>query len=273
MRSHSFRHPQASAKRPYSLNGLPRATHQSPGSRLSRRTPTPSAFSLTLIAALQTVEASFGTTALALLHAPHPPPPETILMVLTNEITRHAIKDFVLVLDDYHVLTAAPIERAMTFLVEHCPPQLHLLLATRADPPLQLARLRARRQLTELRAAQLQFEAGEAHAFLQTVMGLDLSAQEVAALHSRTEGWIAGLHLAALSLQDRPDVPQFLADLTGSHRHVVDYLVEEVLARQPEDVQSFLVHTSVLRAPLRPFMRCCDRRQRWRSHAHLPGTP
>ena len=141
-----------------------------------------------LIAALQTVEASFGTTALALLHAPHPPPPETILMVLTNEITRHAIKDFVLVLDDYHVLTAAPIERAMTFLVEHCPPQLHLLLATRADPPLQLARLRARRQLTELRAAQLQFEAGEAHAFLQTVMGLDLSAQEVAALQAAPKG-------------------------------------------------------------------------------------
>lgn len=199
-----------------------------------------------LIAALQTVETDVGTSASALLHSPQPPPLETVLAMLTNDLTSHLAGDVALVLDDYHVITAAPLHHAMHFLVDHCPPQLHLVLASRADPPLPLARLRARGQLTELRAAQLQFAEDETRLFLQQAMGLDLSSEEVATLQSRTEGWIAGLHLAALSLQGRADVQQFLADFTGSHRHLIDYLVEDVLAYQSADVQSFLLHTCIL---------------------------
>jgi len=202
-----------------------------------------------LIAALQTLDPGLGTTALPLLFSLGPTsstPLETVLTVLTNDLAQRGKKDIALILDDYHILTAEPIQQAMTFLLEHCPPQLHLLIATRVDPPLPLARLRARGQLTELRAAQLQFEASEANTFLSTVMGLDLSPEDITALQDRTEGWIAGLQLAALSLQSCHNVQQFIADFTGSHRHVMDYLVEEVLARQPEEIQSFLLHTSLL---------------------------
>ncbi|HZU04232.1 MAG TPA: LuxR family transcriptional regulator, partial [Ktedonobacteraceae bacterium] len=199
-----------------------------------------------LIAALQTVQADIGTTASALLHTPQPPPLETLLAMLTNDLTSYLAGDIALVLDDYHVITASPLHQALLFLVEHCPPHLHLVLASRTDPPLPLARLRARGQLSEIRAAQLQFTQDEARLFLQRVMGLELSTEEVATLQSRTEGWIAGLHLAALSLQERPDVQQFLADFTGSHRHLIDYLVEDVLSHQSADVQSFLLHTCIL---------------------------
>ena len=139
-----------------------------------------------------------------------------------------------------------PIQRGMTFLLEHLPPQLHLILVTRADPPLPLARLRAQGQLCEVRAADLRFGAAEASAFLQAVMGLDLEAAAIATLEQRTEGWIAGLQLAALSLQGRTDVSGFLATFTGTHRYVLDYLSEEVLARQPTPVQQFLLHTCIL---------------------------
>ncbi len=151
-----------------------------------------------------------------------------------------------LVLDDYHVITAEPLQRGMTFLLEHLPPQLHLILATRADPPLPLARLRAQGQLCEVRTVDLRFGAAEASAFLQAVMGLDLETSAIVTLERHTEGWIAGLQLAALSLQGRADVPAFLAAFTGSHRFVLDYLSEEVLARQDAPVQQFLLHTSIL---------------------------
>lgn len=202
-----------------------------------------------LIAALQTLNPQLGVSARSLLFSPQftsSVPLETILTVLTNDLAQRETRDIILVLDDYHVLTAKPIQQAMTFLVEHCPPQLHLVLATRADPALPLARLRARALLTELRASQLQFETSETSTFLSQVMALDLSSQEIAALQERTEGWIAGLHLAALSLQGRGNVEQFLAGFTGSHRHVADYLMEEILARQTEEVQSFLLRTSIL---------------------------
>lgn len=166
--------------------------------------------------------------------------------MLLNDLAAHSEREITLVLDDYHVITAEPIQRAMTYLVEHCPPQVHFILSTRSDPQLPLTRLRARGQLTELRAIQLQFGTEEASRFLLTVMELDLAPEDVLALQSRTEGWIAGLQLAALSLQERRDVQQFLADFGGSHRHIVDYLVEEVLSQQPEEVQSFLLHTSIL---------------------------
>ena len=213
----------------------------------------PTRFLSYLIAALQTLDAQLGTTALALLRTPQPPPPEAVLAVLTNDLIERGEGDVALVLDDYHVITADPIQRGMTFLLEHLPPQLHLVLATRADPPLPLARLRARGQLCEVRTADLRFGTAEASAFLQAVMGLDLPAEAITTLQNRTEGWIAGLQLAALSLQGRTDVSRFLAAFSGTHRYVLDYLSEEVLARQPAPVQQFLLHTCLLerlRGPL-----------------------
>ena len=151
-----------------------------------------------------------------------------------------------LVLDDYHVIDAQPIHSGITFLLDHLPPQMHLVIASRSDPPLPLARLRGRGESTELRAADLRFTPDEAAAFLNEVMGLELSPDDVAALETRTEGWIAGLQLAALSMRGREDVPGFIRAFAGDDRYIVDYLVEEVLQRQPERVRSFLLQTSIL---------------------------
>ena len=199
-----------------------------------------------LIAALQTLDTQLGTTALAILHTSQLPSPERVLAILISDLTSRDTGDFALVLEDYHVITDEPIQRGMTFLLEHLPPQVHLVMATRADPPLPLARLRAQGQLTEVRTADLRFGAAEASEFLQTVMGLDLEAEAVATLEQHTEGWIAGLQLAALSLQSRADASAFLSAFSGSHRYVLDYLSEEVLARQDASVQQFLLHTCLL---------------------------
>ena len=206
----------------------------------------PTRFLSYLIAALQTLDARLGTAAMALLRTPQPPTPEVVMAVLSNDLAGGDTGDFALVLDDYHVITDERIQRGMTFLLEHLPPQLHLILAARADPPLPLARLRAQGQLCEVRTADLRFESAEVTTFLQGVMGLDLPPEAIALLERRTEGWIAGLQLAALSLQGRADVSAFLAAFSGSHRYVLDYLSEEVLARQPEPVQQFLLRTSIL---------------------------
>jgi LuxR family maltose regulon positive regulatory protein len=206
----------------------------------------PSRFLSYLIAALQTLDGQVGTTALALLRTPQPAPPETVLAMLTNDLVERWRGDVVLVLDDYHVITDESIQRGMTFLLEHLPPQLHLVLATRADPTLPLARLRAQGELTEVRAADLRFDTEEVSTFLQVVMGLDLPAQAIMTLEQRTEGWIAGLQLAALSLQGRADISGFLVAFSGTHRYVLDYLSEEVLAQQSEAVQQFLLHTCIL---------------------------
>jgi LuxR family maltose regulon positive regulatory protein len=209
----------------------------------------PMRFLSSVIAALQTLDPHLGSSALALLHSTPPaplPPPEVVFAQLAADLRERAHRDLILVLDDYHVITTAALQGAVAALLAYAPPHLHLVIATRVDPALPLARLRARGQLYEVRAAHLQFSAEEAHTFLQTVMGLDLSPEERAVLQERTEGWIAGLQLAALSLQGRSDVQHFLADFTGSHRYIVDYLVEEVLARQPEAVQAFLLHTAIL---------------------------
>ena len=172
-------------------------------------------------------------------------PPESILTTLLNEIA--AIPDnFILVLDDYHVIDSEPIDHALTFLLDHLPPQMHLVIATREDPSLPLARYRARGQLTELRAADLRFTPDEAGEFLNQMMGLNLSAEDIAALETRTEGWIAGLQLAALSMQGREDIASFIQAFTGSHRFVLDYLVEEVLQHQSEHIRSFLLQTAIL---------------------------
>lgn len=206
----------------------------------------PTCFLSYLIAALQTLDAQVGVTALALLHTPYPPSPESVLAILINDLMDRGGGDVALVLDDYHAITSTPIQQGMAFLLEHLPPCLHLILASRTDPPLPLARLRARGQITELRAAELRFDTVEAGTFLRTVMGLNLEASVVAALESHTEGWIAGLQLAALSLQGRDDVSTFLEAFAGSHCYVFDYLSEEVLTRQSTPVQQFLLHTCIL---------------------------
>jgi len=205
----------------------------------------PARFLAYVIAALQTIAPGIGEGVLALLKTPQPPPLESILTALLNEIA--AIPTgFILVLDDYHVLDAGPVDTAVGFLVEHMPPQMHLVIATREDPALPLARLRARGQLAELRVDDLRFTLAEAGGFLNQVMKLGLSSDEVAAFEARTEGWIAGLQLAAISVQGREDAAGFIRSFTGSHRFVLDYLVEEVLSQQSEAVQAFLLRTSIL---------------------------
>jgi LuxR family maltose regulon positive regulatory protein len=198
-----------------------------------------------VISAFNTLLPGVGETPLALLDAASPPPIEDVLAPLLNALIELPT-DAVLMLDDYHLIEAPTIHDAITYLLEHLPPKMHLVLASRNDPPLPLARLRARRVLSELRAATLRFTVEETTLFLTEVMGLLLSIEQVAALQARTEGWITGLQLAALSLQGREEVAGFIEAFTGSHRYVVDYLVEEVLARQPAEVQAFLVHTCFL---------------------------
>jgi LuxR family maltose regulon positive regulatory protein len=205
----------------------------------------PTRFLAYLVAALQTIAANIGEGLLAALQSPQPPPAESILTALLNEIT--TVPDhFALVLDDYHVIDAKPVDHALTFLLEHLPPQMHLVITTREDPQLPLARLRARGQLTELRITDLRFTPSEAAEFLNQVMGLNLSAEDIAALETRTEGWIAGLQLAAISMQGHQDTSSFIKSFTGSHHFVMDYLLEEVLHQQPESVQAFLLRTSIL---------------------------
>ncbi|MAS33724.1 MAG: helix-turn-helix transcriptional regulator [Anaerolineaceae bacterium] len=197
------------------------------------------------VAALQRVAPSIGERVTAMLQSPQPPPIESILTTLLNEITTLPQR-FVLVLDDYHVLDSQEIDTLLTFLIENLPPQLHLVMTTREDPRLPLARMRARGQLNELRAADLRFRPDEATGFLNNAMGLQLAPDEVMVLEQRTEGWIAGLQLAALSMQGREDVHGFIQAFAGDHRYIVDYLVEEVLQRQPPAVRGFLLETSIL---------------------------
>src|SRR6266487_4393652 len=198
-----------------------------------------------LVAALQTIAPTIGEGVLGALQSPQPPPTEAILTALLNDLT--TIRDhFVLVLDDYHVLDAKAVDHALTYLVEHLPPQTHLVIATREDPQLPLARLRARGHLTELRATDLRFTPAEAAGFLNQGMGLKLSAEDIATLERRSEGWIAGLQLAAISMQGQQDATSFITSFTGSHHFVLDYLVEEVLGQQSERLQTFLLRTSIL---------------------------
>ena len=202
---------------------------------LDQRDNDPALFWTYLVAALQTAADGVGASALSLLQSP-PSPMEEVLATLLNDL--HAVSnDVVLVLDDYHVIEARDVQDGMAFLLEHLPPQMHLVIAGRADPALPLARLRGRGELVEIRAADLRFTADEAAAYLNGSMGLVLTAQDVDALEGRTEEWIAALQLAALSLQGRDDVAGFIAGFAGDDRYIVDYLVEEVLQRQPAPVR------------------------------------
>ena len=198
-----------------------------------------------VVAALRRAQSAIGADALARLEEPQPPPVEAILAGLLNELAA-LDGDVVLVLDDYHVVEAREVHEGVTFLLDHLPPTLHLLIASRADPPLPLARLRARGELVEIRAADLRFTPDEAAAYLNDAMGLALAPADVAALESRTEGWIAALQLAALSVRGRDDPAAFIAGFAGDDRYVVDYLVEEVLQRQAEPVRRFLLRTAIL---------------------------
>jgi LuxR family maltose regulon positive regulatory protein len=213
-----------------------------------------------VISALNTLHPGVGETPLALLYAASPPPIEDVLAPLLNALIELSTET-VLVLDDFHHIEAPSIHDALTFLVERLPPKLHLVLASRGDPLLPLARLRVQGTLTELRAPDLRFTVEETAEFLLDVMGLPLSREQVAALQARTEGWITGLQLASLSLQGREQVAGFIDAFTGSHRYIVDYLVDEVLVRQPVEVQDFLVQTSILDRLCGPL---CDA-VRWRA--------
>src|ERR687890_725802 len=198
----------------------------------------PARFLSYLVAALRTIAPSMGEGVLDALGSPQSPPTESILTALLNEMAALA-EDSVFVLDDYHVIHATAVDDALTFLLEHLPPRVKLVIATREDPPLPIARMRARGQLSELRAADLRFILTEAAGFLEGAMGLKLSAEEMAALEERTEGWIAGLQLAALSMRGREDVGGFIRAFAGDNRYIVDYLGEEVLRPHPEHVQHF----------------------------------
>ncbi|MGO9782877.1 MAG: LuxR C-terminal-related transcriptional regulator [Streptosporangiaceae bacterium] len=212
---------------------------------LDRADNDPASFWTYVVAALRTVASGVGESALAFLRAPQPPPIETVLTALLNDMGTIAA-DTVLVLDDYHVIDAREVQDGMAFLLDHLPPQLHVVIASRTDPALPLARWRARGELVETRAADLRFTPDEAAVYLNETMGLRLTARDVAALEGRTEGWIAALQLAALSMQGRDDVAGFIAGFAGDDRYVVDYLAEEVLQRQPDRVQAFLLQTSIL---------------------------
>jgi LuxR family maltose regulon positive regulatory protein len=207
----------------------------------------PARFLAYLVSALRyALGEGIGEGVLASLRLPEFPPVEAVVGALSNELADVRYEEVTIVLDDYHVIHSGPIHEATSFLLEHLPENVHLVISGRADPPLPLAKLRARDQVTEIRAAELRFSTEEAAAFLKGVMGLTLSAADVAALEEVTEGWIAALQLAALSMRDREDVSGFVETFSGSNRHVLDFLTEEVLERQPEGVREFLLKTSVL---------------------------
>ncbi len=198
-----------------------------------------------LIAAVQTVDASIGTNAWAMLQATPPASARSVLTALLNDVAED-LEAILLVLDDYHLAASAPVDDALAYLIDHLPPQMHLALATRTEPALPLARLRAQGQLTELRQEDLRFGLDEAGAFLDQTMALELSVDHVAALEARTEGWVAGLQMAAIALQGNAQPEKFIQSFTGSHRFLQDFLLEEVLHRQTPALQSFLMRTSVL---------------------------
>lgn len=214
-----------------------------------------------LVAALDTLKPGIAETAFSVLQSPKPPSHHIFLTGLINDLSE-IVDPFALVLDDYHVIDSQQVHQALIFLLEHIPQQMHLILLTRSDPPLPLARLRARNQLAEFRVDDLRFTPEEAAIFFKQVMGLMLSADDVAALEHRTEGWITGLQLAALAIQkpsvmrNDGDTAEFIRSFTGSHHYIADFLSAEVLGHQPESVSTFLLQTSILE---RMTSELCDR--------------
>jgi LuxR family maltose regulon positive regulatory protein len=206
----------------------------------------PGSFLTYLIAGIQQIEPAFGEDVLSVLGSQEQPAIETIMTVLINQAASLSQR-ILIVLDDYHLITNSIIHQAITFFVENLPPQTHLALLSRADPSIPLARLRARGQMTELRAADLRFTTEEITPFLTQSMRLDISHEQVRSLEARTEGWIAGLQMAALSLKGKSDIDEFIEAFSGSHRFILDYLTEEVIQGQPDDIQQFILRTSILK--------------------------
>ncbi len=205
----------------------------------------PARFLSYLIAAAQTIQPGLGQEILSLLPSPQPPAIRDLLSNLINALD--GIQErFVLVLDDYHLITSPEIHQAITFLIEHQPPRMNLILITRIDPPLPLSHLRGRGQLTELRQADLRFSEEETHAFLKYGAGIELSLGEERILLDRTEGWAAGLQIAVLSMQKKSDISAFITRFGGSHEYIVDYFASEILTGLPEPVKAFLIKTSFL---------------------------
>jgi LuxR family maltose regulon positive regulatory protein len=198
-----------------------------------------------LTAALETLKTGPLSSTTLLSNTLQPSPSEVFLTSLINEVNVFP-SDFALILDDYHIITTQAIHEAIGFLLDRQPARMHLVILTRSDPPLPLARLRARGQTVELRAADLRFTEAEAAQFLNDVMGLHLNAGSVAALAERTEGWIAGLQMAALSMREREDVDSFIQAFAGTNRFIMDFMLEEVLAREPQEIQTFLLQTAIL---------------------------
>lgn len=211
-----------------------------------------------LLAAIQQIEPEIGAQILAMTQAPIPLPVTAVWTPLINEIAASA-KQFVVILDDYHEVEDRSVHEGLDYFIEHMPDNLHLIIATRADPPLSIPRLRARGYLTELRLSDLRFSAREIAEFLNIVKGFNLTVEDITALEIKTEGWIASLQMAALSLQgrrqDHTSQSEFVREFTGSHRFILDYLVEEVLKHQPPDLQEFLLKTSILKRLCGPL---CD---------------
>jgi LuxR family transcriptional regulator, maltose regulon positive regulatory protein len=207
-----------------------------------------------LIAALHGADDRIGVEAAQLMAGMQPASPEAVLTSLINDLDS-ANEEMVLVLDDYQFISSQAVHSDVAFLLEHCPLTFHLFIATRSDPPLPLARLRARGQMIELRAADLCFSETEAGQFLNEVMGLRLDKKAVEVLAERTEGWVAGLQMAALSMRDRQDVHSFIERFSGTNRHILDYLMEEILACQSPEIQRFLLYNSILERVSAPL---CD---------------
>lgn len=229
-------------------------THPAAWLALDEADSDPTRFLTYLTASLKTLQPDLGTGVLTAVQAPQHSPFEALLTTLINEIAALPER-MILVLDDYHTIQSPDVDSLLAFLVEQLPPQLHLVLASREDPPLPMARLRAHGWVTEIRAADLRFSSEEAAVFLNQVMGLNLSVEEAAALTARTEGWAAGLQLAALSLQRVDNPAEVIDSFTGGHRFVLDYFLEEVINHQPDDIQDFLLWTSILERMSGPL---CD---------------
>jgi LuxR family maltose regulon positive regulatory protein len=198
-----------------------------------------------VIAGLQRLNSSLGVEMAAALQSTQPPPLENLIISLINDLTTYRMP-FLLVMDDYHLVVADEVQRTVGYFIDHIPPNVHMVLLTRADPPLHLARRRGRGELCEVRAIDLRFNIEEIRDFLQQTMQLSMPASDIEALEARTEGWIAGLQMVAIAAQDLPDVHDFVSALTGDDRYIADYLVEEVLQRQSKEVRDFLLNTSIL---------------------------
>jgi LuxR family maltose regulon positive regulatory protein len=213
----------------------------------------PTRFMAYLMAAFQSARAELGTDALDAFQAHQAPAAQALLAALINQIDATPAP-LLLVLDDYHLIIARAVHEAVDFLLQHSPGNLHLVIATRSEPPLHLARLRGQGQLSDLRASDLRFTCEEAAAFLELIVGAELSAEDLVTLTSRTEGWIAGLQMASIALRamvsaperDPGDITRFIQGFSGSHRYILDYLVEEVLQRQTHEIQAFLLQTAIL---------------------------